>query len=120
MSPFDLKRVTEALAAHHYRYASEAQLHKAISQVLAQLAIPFEHEKIAGEDRFDFYADGLVLEVKINGSYSEALRQVDRYCQRPDVQAVAVVTSKAWGYVKGEHTLSGKPVWLIKVRGQAF
>lgn len=120
MNPFQLKRIVDTLGEHSYRYATEAQLHDAIKLVLSAVGVTFEHELVAGEDRFDFYAEGVVIEVKIGGSFAEAVRQVDRYCKRDDVVAVVIATTKSWGLTKSHHILSKKPIYFVKIRGQSF
>lgn len=120
-----LRSVVELLPRFSYRYGNEVALHQAMSEVLTGAGIEFERERVAGpKDRFDFFLPpGIVIEAKVNGSLSEALRQCDRYAARDDVQAVVLVTTKAWGRtraLKPDAQLHGKPLRMVTLRGASF
>jgi hypothetical protein len=122
---FVLRRITEVLPNFAYSFGDEKQFHDALGAVLREAGIVFVHEHVAGpKDRFDFLCDGsVVIEAKIKGSWSEAIRQVDRYCARTDVNAVVIVVTRHWGIrgrLRDDIRLHGKPVRLVPVRGQAF
>lgn len=129
-----MRRVTVALERYAFRYATEEQLHRGIVEVLEKEGLPFEHEKTVGENRYDFMLEaGVVLEVKMARSASQALRQIDRYVQATECSAVICVTTKPWklhaqttdergSRVAGGviEELRGKPVRYVQVRGQSF
>lgn len=119
-----LDLLAKELPSFSYAFADERGLHDAIAAVLSLLDISFTREHIAGADRFDFLCPGgLVIEAKIRGSWSAALRQIDRYCLREDVSAVLVVTTRAWGRVAvpaGGIVLRKKPVKMAHLGGQSF
>lgn len=119
-----LDRLVAELPKYSYAIRDEKQLHDGIAAVLAKNDVLFEREHIAGPlDRFDFLLPGgLVLEAKIKGTWSQALRQVDRYCQRVDVTGVLLVTTRLWGHVSSTRTIAlrGKPVRVVHLGGQAF
>jgi hypothetical protein len=122
---FALRRITQVLPDYAYSFGDEKQFHDGLEIALRGNGLPFTREYVAGpQDRFDFFCEnGVVIEAKIKGSLSEALRQVDRYCQRDDVSAVVIVTTRLWGStarLKPDAELHGKPVRLVAVRGQAF
>jgi hypothetical protein len=122
MNEMTVRRICTALPRYAYRFSDEAQLHERIALVLEREQIPFVREHVMGDDRFDFYCDGAVIEVKVAGSVSEALRQVDRYCEHDEVHAVIVVSSRRWQSARSTEPLQlrGKPVYLIEVGGRAF
>ena len=142
MSVFVLETIASTLPRFGYRFSDEAQLHNGIAKVLDEAGIEYEHEKVAGpKDRFDFFCSGIVIEAKIHGSFSEAMRQADRYLAREDVAGLVLVTTRHWGkYMPPAQvsmdggvvtmrymgpsappaTLRGKPIRVIKVRSQAF
>lgn len=64
------------LAQFAFRYGSEEQLHDRIAKVLEENGWEFERERRAdAHNRFDFFvAGGIVIEVKVDGAASEALR----------------------------------------------
>lgn len=120
-----LRRLELELPRYAYARTDENVFQQGLALVLTELGIAFTREHVAGErDRFDFLCEGgLVIEAKIKGSFSEAIRQIDRYCQRGDVAAVVLVTTCAWGstmLLRGKPELHGKPVRLVCVHGQAF
>lgn len=122
---FLLQRVVSALPSYSYSFGDEKQFHDGLATALFDDGIIFTREHVAGpKDRFDFFCEGgVVIEAKIKGSLSEALRQVDRYCARDDVNAVVIVTTRLWGSTQWDNrtaSLHGKPVRLVCVRGQAF
>lgn len=120
-----MQRILNELPQFAYAFADEKQFHDGIARVLDANGIPYKREVVAGpKDRFDFLCDGnVVIEAKIKGSASEALRQVDRYCERDDVNAVIIVVCKEWGRRPRwceDIVLHGKPVRIAAVGGQAF
>lgn len=122
---FLLQRIPNVLSEYAYSFGDEKQFHDGLATALFEDGIIFTREHVAGpKDRFDFFCEnGIVIEAKIKGSLSEALRQVDRYCQRNDVNAVVIVTTRLWGAtakLRSDAQLHGKPVRLVAVRGQAF
>ena len=122
---FLLQRVVQVLPTYAYSFGDEKQFHDGLATALFEDGIIFTREHVAGPaDRFDFLCEGgVVIEAKIKGSLSEALRQVDRYCAREDVSAAVIVTTRLWGITRQlapDAMLHGKPVRLVAVRGQAF
>lgn len=120
-----LSRLHNDLPHYGFAFTNEVQFHEGLASVLAKLGVAFQREFVAGErDRFDFLCEGgLVIEAKIKGSFSEALRQVDRYCQREDVNAVLIVATRMWARgpkFKKEGKLHGKPVRIAFVGAQPF
>lgn len=144
MNPrFLIEQIANLLPRYAYRLSDETQLHAGVAQVLSSAGVEFEHERIAGEDRYDFWCSGVVIEAKIKGTYSEALRQIDRYVSRPDVAGVVLLTTKDWGpycslnksafrlvanelgevEARSGHmppSLRGKPFRMVRVRRQAL
>lgn len=122
---FLLQRITTLLPTYAYAFADEKRFHDGLAMALFEDGIIFTREHVAGpKDRFDFLCEGgVVIEAKIKGSLSEALRQVSRYCERDDVKAVVIVTTRLWGVtrqLKKDAQLHGKPIRLVAVRGQSF
>lgn len=122
MSQILLRSIVETLPRYRYRFADEAQLQAGIADVLVQAGIPFEREHVAGpRDRFDFLVPGgIVIEAKTQGSLSQALSQVRRYAARPDVSAVVLVACRFWATASPVDELYGKPVRLVRLKGDAF
>ena len=93
-----LATLERTLGLYRYRLSSEKHVQDGIAQVLEQHGYRAEREKIAGADRFDFYlpTERIVIEVKVDGSLPEALRQAERYCAQADVDAVVIASTKRW------------------------
>lgn len=108
-----LQGIGRLLAGFGYRYGSEVQLHQALYTVLEQAGHHFEREyRLDASNRADFWLDGLVIEVKVAGSLADALRQVGRYINLPQVRGVLLATTERWG----DMPLVARPAW----QGKAF
>lgn len=111
------------LSAFAYRYASELQLHERFAAVLESNGIVFERErKLDAQNRADFWLDGLVIEVKVDGSLSDALSQVGRYIALPEVTGVLLASSKPWGAqpLRERPKWHGKPFAMFQIQRQAL
>lgn len=118
-----VRRICVALPRYAYRFNDEKQLHEGIARVLELESIGFAREYVAGDDRFDFLCEEhVVIEAKVEGSLSAALRQAERYCRQDQVQAVIVVSSRAWRGADRDRpaVFHLKPVHFVRVQGQAF
>lgn len=118
-----LRHLETVLRRFSYRYNDEAQLHTAISQVLADESLTFAREhRLDAKSRADFWLDGVLIEVKVDGSLSEALRQVDRYCVYRAVTGVLLATTLRWGDqpLKDKPAFRGKPFAMVRLRRQSL
>ncbi len=103
-----LKGIGRLLAGFGYRYGSEFQLHEVLATVLDKAGHAHVREyRLDASNRADFWLDGLVIEVKVAGSLADALRQVGRYINLPQVRGVLLVTTERWG----ERSLVARPAW---------
>jgi hypothetical protein len=124
LSPTLQLRILETvLRRFSYRYSDEVQLHTAIAQVLTSENLEFAREhRLDAKSRADFWMAGVLIEVKVDGSLSEALRQVDRYCVYRAVTGVLLATTLRWGDqpLKNKATLRGKPFAMVRLRRQSL
>lgn len=118
-----LKGIGRLLAGFGYRYGSEIQLHEVLSTVLNKEGHAHVREyRLDASNRADFWLDGLVIEVKVAGSLADALRQVGRYINLPQVRGVLLVTTERWA----ERPLVARPAWhgkpfnIIRLKRQAL
>ncbi len=97
------RHVITELSRFGYRFGSEAQLHDGIAEVLRSGGLRFTREvRISEKDRLDFLVDGgVTIEVKIAGSYAEALQQSARYLDQAEVDVVIIATTCGWGRAAG-------------------
>jgi len=106
-----MRAVTTALAGYRYRYANEVQLHERMAEVLA--AADLQHVRefvIDARNRADFWLDGLVVEVKVDGTFQDALRQIGRYIEHERVRGVVLASTKPWA----AQPLAKRPYWQGK------
>lgn len=78
---------------HRFRSFDESSLQAGIELLLQEQGVEFEREKRVGDCRFDFWIEGMVVEVKIKGSVSDLLRQLHRYAELDLVKDLLVVTT---------------------------
>jgi hypothetical protein len=121
-----VERLARLLGGFSYRYASEVQLHERLEEVLQGEGMPFEREyRIDDKNRADFFLDGIVIEVKVDGSLSEAIRQVDRYLGLDVVRGVLLASTSRWAEAPLRADIRtkgwrGKPFAMARLRRQAL
>lgn len=99
--------IARILTQYRYRYGSEQQLHERLADVLSTYQVAYRHEYILdAQNRADFFLEesGLVIEVKVDGSLAQALRQVHRYLKLPQVSGVLLAGTPTWA-LEGIHEL---------------
>ncbi|MFC6838594.1 hypothetical protein [Xanthomonas theicola] len=118
-----LASLARLLGGYRYRYGSEVQLHDAMASVLESAGLTFERElRLDARNRVDFWLDGIVIEVKVGGSLSEALHQADRYVHLPMVTGVLLASTERWGdtSLRERPAWNGKPFQLVRLSRQAL
>lgn len=120
---FRLRHLASHLRGFAYRYHDEVQLHGVLEEVLTKEG---EHGfirefAIDRKNRFDFWFpnEGLVIEVKVDGTLSSALRQVDRYCMLPQVRGVLLASTLRWAGIEIS-ALHGVPVYGVHLQRQCL
>ena len=113
-----VRRAAQVIGAHAYRWSSEADLQAALAAVLEPRCATVEREhRLAAADRLDFLLLGTIaVEVKLHGSATALLSQVQRYCDHPSIGACLVVTPSRRLAAGWPETLRGKPVAAVLVR----
>ncbi|MGZ1522251.1 hypothetical protein [Xanthomonas citri] len=120
---FRLNTIARLLSGVRYRYGSEVQLHEVMGQLLAGAGYAFEREyRLDARNRADFWLDGLVVEVKVDGSTGDALRQVGRYIELPQVCAVLLAATPIWAStpLPKRPAWGGKPFAMTRLQRQAL
>jgi hypothetical protein len=104
------------LSRYRFRFSSELDLQDGLETALVAAKLQFEREKILGPgERADFLIDGgIAMEVKIKGSLSEAIRQVNRYANHGAVSAIILIGSCAW-LTKLPPEIGGKPLYRLRL-----
>lgn len=120
---FLLDYLARELPRYSYATQDERQFHDGLADVLTRLDLRFAREVVAGpRDRFDLVVeDAVVIEAKIKGSFSAAVRQVARYCARDDVHAVLLISTAPWSHPRvPQEGFHGTPVRFVRARGMAL
>jgi hypothetical protein len=104
-----------------FRYRLEAELHTLMTLCFEEARIEVSHEHRVALGRFDFFLpSGLVLEVKVRGSFAQAIRQADRYCSIEEVRGVLVVSSVPSMLNTPRRRLRDTPVAFTHIRRSSF
>lgn len=115
-SRLDAEAVVRLFTTYRLRYGTEVQLQDAIEEALRAEKIAFERELILSpRERIDFLCGSIGIEVKINESMSQALRQAHRYLSDTRLSALALVGTKAW-LARLPRELLGKPLYGVQIK----
>lgn len=108
-------KIDDAIAGHGFVTSTEAELGEHVAYCLEAAAVKYEREVILdARNRLDFLVGGVAVELKIKGGVASLLRQLDRYAQFEQVQAILVVTTRR--QLCGlPSRLRGKPVRALYV-----
>lgn len=89
-------------------------LQEGIARVLSRHGIGFEREvRLPGRGRIDFVVAGVIgLEVKVRGSLSPVTRQLWRYAEAPELEALVLITTRSL-HLDFPDELNGKPFRII-------
>jgi hypothetical protein len=90
-----LDRLMSVLGSNGYRFSCEDELQQAIASVLTDCSIHFDREHQMEMDRLDFRVGNVAVEIKVAGSVTEVIRQLHRYSQSQEIEALLLVTSKS-------------------------
>jgi hypothetical protein len=118
-----LRGLARLLHGFAYRFANEAQLQEAVAGVLTDAGYTFERECVLDDkNRADFYLQGLVIELKVDGALSSALRQIDRYSHLDNVDAVLLASTERWAdqSLQGKAEFHHKPFEMVRLRRHAL
>jgi hypothetical protein len=105
--------VVAAIEAHRFAYVDEDELQQGLAEVLAPFGVRRE-VRLNARCRIDLLAGRVGIELKIGGSAAALLRQVERYAELPELDALVVVTSRV-RHLQPVDEANGKPVRWITV-----
>lgn len=109
-------RITSLLRTFTFRFQSEGELQDGIAAVIGEAGFAFKREyQLSRWDRPDFLVGGVAIEVKIDGSLANLIRQLHRYAGFNEVDSLIVVTNLS-RLADLPETLNGKPVMLVLLR----
>lgn len=106
--------VSTALRSFSFSWANEADLQRGIALALDRRGIAYQREHELGDaGRVDFFLAGLALEVKAQGSRFAVIRQLHRYAEHTDVDAILLVTPSL--KLDVPPALCGKPAAICRI-----
>ena len=111
----DLKReLATELRAHRTAASQEKALHGLIAAALTRLGVPFVQEhRLADGERLDFLVhDTVCIEVKKGAAGQQALSQMGRYLEHPQISA-AIGIAMRWDNMPA--SFRGKPIHTIEL-----
>ena len=111
----DVKHILFALSTVRIsRIMDEDFIHHKIMNAFDEHMIRYEHEyKMISHIRFDFWLDGIILEVKKKKpSKITLLNQLNRYTKPEEVKAIIVVLEESMDLPK---YLNNKPIFVVSL-----
>lgn len=119
-----VNRIKQSIAKHHYNFASEAELNAAIFTVLSTVEnTKLRREvKLSPQSTVDFVCTEVAgmrvvvgIELKVDGSYTNVVRQLLRYANTGKLDAILLVTPLARHWTNLPPTMNGVPVHFANV-----
>lgn len=105
-------RIADDLRRLRFRYCDETDLQVGLDGALRNLGYDALREVILSPtDRIDFLIDGVGIEVKVKGPSAAVTRQLARYAEHPEIEALILVTTRLRHQPPRE--LNGKPVLVV-------
>jgi len=125
---FQFAAIRSMLSGIQFLYSDERELQSAIVTVLQEAGEPVATEVrhgLQGLHRFDIVVrERIVLECKVGGALSDALRQIDRYLSLDIVDGLLLCGPQVWKAAPSAceelARRHGKPVAFIPVTRAAF
>ncbi len=110
------RQVRDALARYRLPVSVEKAMQDAVESALRFEGLAFKREVTRGADRIDFLVGTVGVELKVKGSVSEVMRQLERYSLWDDVLELLLVTTRGH-HLAMPREFNGKPVLVHIVRG---
>jgi len=110
-----VESICQLLLSHRFQCSRELELQQAVATVLTEAKLPFVREKhLSRKDRPDFLVDGCIaIELKIDGSLTEIMRQLSRYAQHAEIKVLILVTTRAMHALQVPEEFCGKRVRVV-------
>lgn len=112
----DAEALVHLLSGKRMRCTTERALQDDVESVLTAAGTAFIREHRFGpRDRIDFLVGRTGLEIKIKGGARDIHRQCLRYCERPEIDALVLATTRPLGLPalsKPVHILDLSRAWL--------
>lgn len=110
-----LETICKVFSSYRYNFQDEDTLQEGMAVALTRHNIAFEREvRLDAKNRPDFMIGSTAVEVKIKGTFSEFLRQADRYLALDQITALIVVGTPKWMPAVPTE-LRGKPIYTVRL-----
>lgn len=111
------RRIVTICQASRINVSTEAAAHNDLAAALSAAGLTVQREvKLSARDRIDVLVEGVGVEVKVQGSRRNILKQLERYAESEQITALVLATSAAWP--AGFATVNNKPFFHASlVRG---
>jgi hypothetical protein len=102
-----------SLRRQRFSLHSEKALQTDIEDYFIKSSIDYQREvRLSQKDIIDFLLGSVGIEVKLAGSAKDIYRQVERYCQHPEIEEIVLVTNRIIHLPK---TINNKPTHVINL-----
>jgi hypothetical protein len=109
-----LESIENLLRSYRFNFTSEDELQSAVEAVLRENNVEFVREcKMSGKDRIDFLIGNIGLEIKVGFSYADVVRQLHRYAQSEQIEALVLLTSRLQHVMPKE--INGKLLCTVNI-----
>lgn len=106
-----MSQLAKHISSARYRWSSEADLQDGLEQLFQILMLNYEREvKLADGERIDFMVGRVGVEVKIKGTQTSVLAQLERYA--PHVDELVLVTGRLQ-LTRMPETVGGVPLTVV-------
>lgn len=112
--------VAETIMRYRYRWRTEDDLQAAIFETLAASGFePRREVRLSERDRIDLMVGRVGVEIKVAGEPPAVLRQLGRYAESDDVDALVLVTARA-RHIQLPADVLGKPLVIRTLGSQGL
>ena len=105
------REIVEALHRFRFSATNEQELQRALWQVFARYPDSRREVILDARNRIDFLVGEVGIEVKVDGSLTDLVRQLIRYAKFEQITSIVVVSTRARHRDVPRH-VGGKPVHL--------
>lgn len=110
-------QVLDVLRSRRFCHTNENELQEGIFAAFQAAGLNAWREvQLSGRDRIDFLVDRIGIEVKVAGSASKALRQLERYALSDQIDELVLVTDRIQAGAQPA-TINGKPLRVLHLLG---
>lgn len=105
------KTIVETVHGYRFSVSNEQELQEGLWRVLAGMDGARREVRLDERSRIDFLIGGVGIEVKVDGSLADLVRQATRYSKFAEVSEIVVVTTRS-RHLGLPAQLGGKPVHI--------